>query len=199
MQSIGQGVFELKDADESAWYRVVYLARIKNRIFVLDCFMKDSRTCNSSFKRNAKMRNAIAPVNVEIEHVTTDDLFADLGFSPEQAVELTIKSDLHRSLMERVQTSKMTQNDLARVLQIHQPDVSNLLRGKLSLFSITRLCQFADRLKLKVRIEVEEAPSAVKAKRTSIQPIQTANARKSRTIKRSSTAKVSRITRKAVA
>ena len=29
MQSIGQGVFELKTADESAWYRVIYLARIE--------------------------------------------------------------------------------------------------------------------------------------------------------------------------
>ena len=29
MQSIGSGVFELKDADENAWYRMVYLARVK--------------------------------------------------------------------------------------------------------------------------------------------------------------------------
>jgi phage-related protein len=43
MQSIGQGVFELKDADESAWYRVIYLAKIEDRIYVLDCFTKSSR------------------------------------------------------------------------------------------------------------------------------------------------------------
>jgi transcriptional regulator with XRE-family HTH domain len=50
----------------------------------------------------------------------------------------------------------MTQIELAKVLRVHQPDVSNLLRGKLNLFSITKLCQYADRLKLKVRIEVEK-------------------------------------------
>ncbi len=100
------------------------------------------------------MRKAKAPVNVETEHVTTGDIFADLGFSPAQAVELTIKSDLHRSLLERIRASKMTQVELAKVLQVHQPDVSNLLRGKLCLFSITKLCLYADRLNLKVRIEM---------------------------------------------
>jgi len=113
--------------------------------------------CNNNFERNAKMRKAKAPVNVETEHVTTGDIFADLGFSPAQAVELTIKSDLHRSLLERIRASKMTQVELAKVLQVHQPDVSNLLRGKLNLFSITKLCQYADRLRLKVRIELEDA------------------------------------------
>jgi predicted XRE-type DNA-binding protein len=101
------------------------------------------------------MRNARASINVDTEHVTTGDIFADLGFSPAQAVELTIKSDLHQSLLEHIRASKMTQVELAKVLQVHQPDVSNLLRGKLNLFSITKLCQYADRLKLKVRIEVE--------------------------------------------
>jgi len=101
------------------------------------------------------MRNAKAPVNVETEHITRGDIFEDLGFSPEQSLELTIKSDLHRSLLEHVRESKMTQAELAKVLQVHQPDVSNLLRGKLNLFSITKLCQYADRLKLRVRIEVE--------------------------------------------
>lgn len=43
MKSIGDGVFELKDSDESTWYRMIYLARKNDVIFVLDCFEKDSR------------------------------------------------------------------------------------------------------------------------------------------------------------
>ena len=43
MQSIGDGVFELKDSDKNTWYRVIYLARKNDVIFVLDCFEKDSR------------------------------------------------------------------------------------------------------------------------------------------------------------
>ncbi len=42
MPSIGTGVFELKDSDEKTWYRMIYLARIGDTIYVLHCFEKDS-------------------------------------------------------------------------------------------------------------------------------------------------------------
>lgn len=42
MPSIAAGVFELKDDDESKWYRMVYLARVKDTIYVLHCFAKDT-------------------------------------------------------------------------------------------------------------------------------------------------------------
>jgi len=43
MPSIGKGVWELKEADESTWYRLVYVSRIGNVIYVLHCFEKSSR------------------------------------------------------------------------------------------------------------------------------------------------------------
>lgn len=151
--------------------------------------------CNSSFERNAKMRNAKTPVNVETEHVTTGDIFADLGFSPAQAVELTIKSDLHRSLLQHIRSSKVTQAELAKVLQVHQPDVSNLLRGKLNLFSITKLCQYADRLRLKVRIEVEGQREVENPARISTAPARRRAAFKTVKANRPSVAQPARTTR----
>ena len=38
-----RGVFELRSEDERAWYRVVYLSRIHDGIYVLHCFEKKSR------------------------------------------------------------------------------------------------------------------------------------------------------------
>jgi phage-related protein len=43
MASVGKGVWELKDGDARTWYRLMYLARIDNAIYVLHCFEKDSR------------------------------------------------------------------------------------------------------------------------------------------------------------
>jgi phage-related protein len=43
MSSIGVGVYELKEADERAWYRAIYLSKVGNVIYVLHCFEKDSR------------------------------------------------------------------------------------------------------------------------------------------------------------
>lgn len=42
MPSIAASVFELKDADKSKWYRMIYLARIEDTIYVLHCFTKNT-------------------------------------------------------------------------------------------------------------------------------------------------------------
>jgi phage-related protein len=45
MPSIAAGIFELKDADRNKWYRLIYLARVRDTIYVLHCFTKNtSRT-----------------------------------------------------------------------------------------------------------------------------------------------------------
>jgi phage-related protein len=43
MSSIGAGIYELKEADERAWYRAIYLSKVGNTIYVLHCFEKESR------------------------------------------------------------------------------------------------------------------------------------------------------------
>ncbi len=43
MSSVGPGVFELREQDERAWYRVIYLSRVHDVIHVLHCFEKRSR------------------------------------------------------------------------------------------------------------------------------------------------------------
>lgn len=40
MRTVGSGVYELREQDERAWYRVFYLKKIENVIYVLHCFEK---------------------------------------------------------------------------------------------------------------------------------------------------------------
>jgi len=42
MKSIGQGVFELRQMDNNGWYRLVYLKKIADRVYVLHSFTKKS-------------------------------------------------------------------------------------------------------------------------------------------------------------
>jgi phage-related protein len=56
LPSIGPGVFELRDQDERTWYRVVYLSRIENVIYVLHCFEKKSREMPKKDFEKAKQR-----------------------------------------------------------------------------------------------------------------------------------------------
>jgi phage-related protein len=42
MPSIAAGVFLLKDGDKDKWFRLVYLSRIRDVIYVLHCFTKNT-------------------------------------------------------------------------------------------------------------------------------------------------------------
>jgi len=170
MPAIGDGVFELKDSDERAWYRMIYLARKNDIIFVLDCFEKDSRKTEKHDIRRArarfkqvrqrlmeerKMPNTSKPIKPG--HITTGDILEDLGFSPQETIEAKVKSGLWRDLLVHIERRGVDQAYLKKALKIHQPDVSNLLRGKISKFSTGKLIQFAVRLNLDVRVELKEA------------------------------------------
>lgn len=56
LPSVGPGVFELRDQDQRAWYRVVYLSRIEDVIYVLHCFEKKSREMPRKDFEKAKQR-----------------------------------------------------------------------------------------------------------------------------------------------
>jgi phage-related protein len=56
MQSVGKGVWELKDGDARTWYRVMYLANINNIVHVLHCFEKDSRKTDKRDLETARAR-----------------------------------------------------------------------------------------------------------------------------------------------
>ena len=43
MESVGKGDWELRAADERTWYRVMYLTRIGDALYVLHAFEKNSR------------------------------------------------------------------------------------------------------------------------------------------------------------
>lgn len=56
LPSVGSGAFELRDQDERAWYRVVYLSRINDVIYVLHCFEKKSREMSRRDFEKARQR-----------------------------------------------------------------------------------------------------------------------------------------------
>ena len=85
-------------------------------------------------------------------HITRGDVFGDLGFSAEKALALKFKAKILIAIVDEIKRKKYTQADLVRVLDEHQPVVSNLLRGKISQMSIEKLLIYADRLGLALDI-----------------------------------------------
>lgn len=94
-------------------------------------------------------------------HVTSGDIFDDLGLSQQEALEAKIKSDIWKDLMAHIEKRALDQAALKKLLKLHQPDVSNLIRGKISKFSTSKLITFAIRLELQVQVQLT-APKAAK-------------------------------------
>ncbi len=64
MPSVGSGVFELKEQDERTWYRVMYLAKVMDVIYVLHCFEKNTNKTSLRDLDTAQAR--LKEVNAEM-------------------------------------------------------------------------------------------------------------------------------------
>jgi predicted XRE-type DNA-binding protein len=94
---------------------------------------------------------------VEIEATEgSGNVFEDLGF--EDADELQAKAELTRQLHKILKRQKLSQRAAAKRLGIAQPDVSALLNGRHTSFSLTRLITLLNRLDRDVEIVVRPKP-----------------------------------------
>jgi predicted XRE-type DNA-binding protein len=83
------------------------------------------------------------------------NVFEQIGFSPEEAASLKMKSELHSQIIKGIKKRGLTQADLQKRLNEPQPRVSDLVRGKISKFSLETLITYAEALGLHPRIFVE--------------------------------------------
>lgn len=84
-------------------------------------------------------------------HITTGDVFDDLGLSPGEASEAKRKHDLWRELLDQIEKQRLGPAELAQALLIDLQQVSHLLRGRLSRFSTAELDRLQTQIKGRVR------------------------------------------------
>lgn len=82
------------------------------------------------------------------------NVFADLGFPPKEAAELKVKADLTLQIHQRIKELGLTQVRAAERLGLSQPDVSKLMAGRHSGFSVERMLSLLNALEVDVDIVV---------------------------------------------
>ena len=92
--------------------------------------------------------------------VTRKNVFADLGFGSEEAANLHVRARLMAELEKYIRTQRLTQKEAAARLGVTQPRISNLLRGKIDLFSTDALITMLAHAGLKVDIRVKSSVAA---------------------------------------
>ena len=82
---------------------------------------------------------------------STGNVFRDLGFSADEAEHLLIRADLLIQLQKAIASRGLTQAKAATILRVTQPRVSDVLRGRIDLFSTDSLIDMMARLGVHVR------------------------------------------------
>src|SRR6187200_1783803 len=86
---------------------------------------------------------------------STGNVFRDLGFSKEETEHLLVRADLLIQVQKAIAARGLKQAEAARMLRVTQPRVSDLLRGRIVLFSTDALIDMLARLDVGVRLVVK--------------------------------------------
>lgn len=91
---------------------------------------------------------------------SSGNVFRDMGFPPRQAARLLIRTNLMLEVERILKSRGLTQSKAARLLGVSQPRVSDLIRGRIELFSIDCLVDMLARLGVSVTVRTRPSRRA---------------------------------------
>jgi predicted XRE-type DNA-binding protein len=124
---------------------LVYYAMLDKALWWLGSRRDDIR----AFPEDARMKLKVTR--------SSGNVFKDLGFPEEDAEHLRVRADLLIQIQTALDARGLKQAEAAKLLGVTQPRVSDLVRGRLDLFSVDSLIDMLAKLGLQVRLVV--APS----------------------------------------
>jgi predicted XRE-type DNA-binding protein len=86
---------------------------------------------------------------------STGNVFRDVGFSKEESEHLLVRADLLIQVQKVIASRGLKQAEAAQALRVTQPRISDLLRGRIDLFSTDSLIDMLSRLGVGVRLVVK--------------------------------------------
>lgn len=93
-----------------------------------------------------------------------ENIFVDCGFPPAEAENLRIRAQMMAALTGYIQDRKISQTNAARIVGVSQPQISDLVRGKIGLFTIDTLVNMLTSAGLKVAMDIKAGRPKAKSK-----------------------------------
>jgi predicted XRE-type DNA-binding protein len=94
----------------------------------------------------------------------SENVFVDCGFPPAEAENLRIRAKMMMALTRYIEERKITQSRAAKVMGVSQPRISDLVRGKIGLFTIDALVNMLTAAGLKVDVDITTGSPRAKNK-----------------------------------
>jgi len=84
---------------------------------------------------------------------SSGNIFLELGFPPEEAAILQMRSEIMAELRKFIKNKKLTQTKEADILGVSQSRVSDLMRGKWEKFSLEMLIALATKAGMRISLK----------------------------------------------
>ncbi len=167
MPDVGSGVMEIRVRGERE-FRVFYVARFNEAVYVLPCFVMKTRTtrkadlesdgsairrCSNRGEPKKGRVNAMKSTSIS---QGSGDVYQDLGFSASEARNLHLRAELMTALRNYIEKEGLTQADAAKRLNVRQPRVPDLTRGKISRFSLDALVNMLTDAGMQVDVKIRQ-------------------------------------------
>lgn len=89
------------------------------------------------------------------KHKPKQNIFRDVGFTSQEAGNLKVRSMLMTEVEKYIRTNQLTQKQAAVRFKVTQPRISDLIRGKIGLFSVDTLIAMLSHAGLVVDVKVK--------------------------------------------
>ena len=157
MKTIGVGVQEIRIQDEAGAFRVIYIAKLKDAVYVLHCFQKKTPKTSAQDIALASKRYDASYARCEMSKQRFKSVWDAIENTPGEAANMKARAELMRAIAEHVRSSGMTQAEAAKTLGVTQPRISDLMRGKVDVFSIDTLVNMLAAAEIKLEMQLKKA------------------------------------------
>jgi predicted XRE-type DNA-binding protein len=93
----------------------------------------------------------------KLEYEEFASIWDAIADTPEEAANLRLRSELMDKIEELIKESGWTQAEAAKRCGVTQPRINDLLRGRISRFSLDALVNIASALGRKVTVSLDDA------------------------------------------
>ena len=144
--------------DEDGAFRVVYVARFADAVYVLHCFQKRTqKTSKANLDLAARRYRDLVKDRAAMSKQRFDNVWDAIEDTPAQAENMRLRSALMIALKEHIAHEGLSQSQAAKVFGVTQPRVSDLMRGKIDLFGLDSLVNMAAAAGLHLELHIARA------------------------------------------
>ena len=158
MNTVGRGVREIRIRDATGAFRVLYVAKFDDAVYVLHLFPeKTQKTSKADFEPGRTALPRFIKGAGSMSKKRFANVWDAIEDTPAQAENMKLRSALIMALRDHIARTGLSQSEAAKLLGVTQPRISDLMRGKIELFGLDTLVNMIGAAGLHVEMRISDA------------------------------------------